>query len=277
VSLIPQLLEINIQSESDLDSIAPAIPSIFKTHLHLNIDESLAENIPLEFNGNAQELKWKVIELVKVPLEELFYAYAPQHQKLYLLNKKIWQQKFNDLDFKAFQIEKITLAGLPLCGLEINEPILHYEQINKGLLFLSLLAAGCIVLMLGLSFFFKTPPYQALAALRETSQNLKTQLNQVIETEKELSHEKEKTALQKKWVKIFKNFPQQIPALVKLSEISLDETSRVLHLKGESKNQGLLQNWAKQMPDFEMTQIQLQPSPNTGYQFTASIQARDNL
>lgn len=273
--LLPPLLKIDVKNLSDLDILTPPVSGLFKTHLHLNIDESLAETLPLEFNGTAQELKWKVIELVKVPIEEILYAYAAESQKLYLLNKKIWQEKINQLPRQCLEIEKITLNDLNLEGLELSEPLLHYAQIKKGLTVLTFLAVGLVSLLSVMSVFFKAPAYQTLASLNETSQNLKNTLTQVLETEKELTLQKEKMILQKKWLKVFKNFPQQLPGPVKLSEISLDDTSQTMQLKGETKNQTLLQNWAKQMPRFTLTQIQLQSSPNAGYQFAAVIQSED--
>jgi hypothetical protein len=269
--LLPQFLKIEIKRLSDLENSLSTASSLFKTHLHLNLSETLAEIIPLEFSGTVQELKWKVLELVKVPIEEILYAYAPDSKKLYLLDKKLWQEKMASFNSQTLEIEKVTLEDLPLQGLEMNEPLLHYSQIKKGIKSLGFLAIGLAACLCVLSIFFKAPSYQTLAALNETSQNLKSTLNQVIETEKELSIQKEKIAQQKKWIKIFKTFPQQLPGLIKLSEMSLDETGQVMQLNGETKNQTLLQAWAKQIPRLTLTQVQLLPSPNAGYHFAATI------
>ena len=165
----------------------------------------------------------------------------------------------------------MTIAENIIYGLELPEPTLNYSQIKNGF---KLLSGMCLVLSLSflvLNLFFKNPDYQTLGTLKETTQNLKNNLNQIIETEKEQIILKEKTLLYKKWLKTFKNLPIQLPAWIKLSEINIDETGQLMQLKGESKNQALLQSWAKQVPGFELTQVQMQSSPNTSYQFIASI------
>jgi hypothetical protein len=271
MQLLPELLKLTINNLTDLDNFIPSSKSFLKIHLHLDIAESLAERLPLSFNGNAQELKWKVMELVKVPIEEVLYAYESTGQKLFLLNKKIWQEHIQKIDSHFFEIEKVTLAENIIYGLELPEPTLNYSQIKKGF---KLLSGICLVLSLSflvLNLFFKNPDYQTLGTLKETTQNLKNNLNQIIETEKEQALLKEKNLLHKQWLKAFKNLPLQLPAWIKLSEINIDETGQLMQLKGESKNQALLQSWAKQVPGFELTQVQMQSSPNTSYQFIASI------
>jgi len=274
MDLLPGLIKLEIKTLTDLEIPLQPPKSLFKTHFHLNIDENLAETIELSFDGTSAELKWKVIELVKVPIEEILYAYSAKNQKLYLLNKKLWVEKIEKIKKQTLQLEKVTVQEQPVFGLEIDEPALNYAQIKKGLKTLSLLGLCLSLLWLGLNLFFKNPDYAALGGLKETSQNLKNTLNQILETEKEFVFQKEKNLLHKQWLKIFKNFSLQLPATVKLSEINMDETGNLLQLKGEAKNQTLLQNWAKQIPNFEMTQIQMQTSPNNGYLFTAHIHAQ---